>query len=63
LPPPGIYNGYWDLPHIDDYLGIYFELFVGRRYVPNAEHKAHFPDNDEAASSLKKDIYGKVSHH
>ncbi|EFX63222.1 hypothetical protein DAPPUDRAFT_335772 [Daphnia pulex] len=58
LHPSGIYHDYWDVQHIDYGLGIYFELFDGRRYVPNDEHKAHFPDDDAAALSLIQEIYG-----
>ncbi|EFX71654.1 hypothetical protein DAPPUDRAFT_111514 [Daphnia pulex] len=33
-------------------IGLYFERFNGRRYIPNAETKALFPDDDAYASSL-----------
>ena len=33
-------------------IGIHFERFDGRRYVPNAEKRAHFPDDDDAAAQL-----------
>jgi hypothetical protein len=38
-------------PHIAG-LGIFFEVFDGRRYVPNAEHQARFPEDYTAALSL-----------
>jgi hypothetical protein len=33
-------------------IGLHFERFNGRRYIPNAELKALFPDDDAYASSL-----------
>jgi hypothetical protein len=33
-------------------IGLHFERFNGRRYIPNAEMKALFPDDDAYASSL-----------
>ena len=50
----GIYHDL-EMPPIGG-LGIYFELFDGRRYVPNAEHKALFPDDNAAALSLIQQI-------
>jgi hypothetical protein len=33
-------------------LGIHFEKFDGRRFVPNAEKKRHFPEDEVVAMSL-----------
>ncbi|EFX63220.1 hypothetical protein DAPPUDRAFT_268845, partial [Daphnia pulex] len=54
LHPVGIYHDR-EMPRIDG-LCIFFELFDGRRYVPNAEHRAHFPDDNAAALSLIQQI-------
>ena len=35
-------------------IGVHFERFDGRRYVPNAEKMAHYPDDYAAAQSLLK---------
>lgn len=35
-----------------DQLGLHFERFDGRRYVPNAEKRRHFPDDEAAALSM-----------
>ena len=36
----------------DLHIGVHFERFDGRRYVPNAEKMAHYPDDDAAAQLL-----------
>ena len=33
-------------------IGKYFECFDGRRYIPNAEMKAQYPEDDSVAQSL-----------
>jgi F-box protein 21 len=33
-------------------LGIHFEKFDGRRFVPNAKKKSHFPQDEAAVISL-----------
>jgi F-box protein 21 len=33
-------------------IGLHFERFDGRRYVPNAEKKADYPDDEAVALSL-----------
>ena len=38
------------------YIGIHFERFRGRRYVPNAETMALYPDDDAAARWLVKGL-------
>ena len=33
-------------------IGVHFDRFDGLRYVANAEKRAHYPDDDEAAAQL-----------
>jgi F-box protein 21 len=37
-------------------LCIHFERFDGRRYLPNAEKKAQFPEDEDVAISLMKSL-------
>ncbi len=51
----GLINpGYLNFRSLSDDLGIFFESFDGHRLVPNAQHKAHFPEDDAFALSLLK---------
>ena len=34
------------------HIGVHFERFDGRRYVPNAEKMVYYPDDDAAAQLL-----------
>jgi hypothetical protein len=54
LLPAGIQHNR-DRPNIAG-LVIFFKLFDGRRYVPNAEHHKRFPEDNAAASSLIQQI-------
>lgn len=35
-------------------IGIHFERYDGRRYIPNAEKVAHYPEDEEAAQVMLK---------
>ena len=39
-------------PIMDELLGIYFDRFDGRRYIPNAEKRANYPDDDAVAEAF-----------
>jgi hypothetical protein len=54
LLPAGIQHNR-DRPKIAG-LGIFFKLFDGRNFVPNAEHQARFPGDNASAISVIEQI-------